>query len=559
MKGRDDVEDGSFPSSPSRTVASSSAKMECDIESDEDKTSSSSHDKSSRRCNPTKRWALVAWLVAVALAIAVVITVVAALLAKKPQNNAATSSSLTSDSQIEIRDDHTGDAYGGVDVNVDRPPEEEIADSFTKPEALLDENAAPTTFFTTPTTAVTSTTNSSDYTIADNIFAKPEDLLDENNGLTTFTTPTTAVTSTTNSSDYTIGVYYYPWHGSNSNFHGRQYLRGYLDPPQLPALGEYDDTEPAVIRQHFEWSRGANINLWVASWWGPGSREDNTLKNVIFPHSDLPGTKIALFYETTSRIKKSMNYTTANVYADVEYIAKTYFDDPNYLRIDNRPVLFVYLSRVLSRVGVLEEVTTLMRDAAFEHGGHDLYIMGDQVFGSAPNDGRSYDPFDLLDGVTNYDIYGNMKRPNGYAGVDRVNELHERNTQWRDETRAHGNCDFVPGVAPGYNDRAVRDGNPPMSRRLTESSAEGSLFKAGLESALSLVEDSTDRMLMITSWNEWHEDTQIEPVVDVGVTDRPLSLTCYGDPCDVGLKYQAYGELYLDILRNATSNTSNQL
>jgi len=454
----------------------------------------------------------VAWLVAAALAIAIVIALVAVLLAEKPQNNSATNNnSPTSDSETETLDDHTV-YYGSVDGNVDLPPEEDVADIFAEPEDLLDENNAPAV-----------------------------------------TTPTRAVTSTPNSSDYTIGVYYYPWHGSN--FHGRQYLRGYLDPPQLPVLGEYDDTEPAVIRQHLEWSRGANINLWVASWWGPGSREDTTLKNVILPHSDLPGTKIALFYETTSRIKKSMNYTTVNVYADVEYIAKTYFDDPNYLRIGNRPVLFVYLSRVLSRVGVLEEVTTLMRDAAFEHGGHDLYIMGDQVFGSAPDDGRSYDPFDLLDGVTNYDIYGNMKRPNGYAGAERVNELHKRNTQWRDETRAHGNCDFVPGVAPGYNDRAVRDGNPPLSRRLTESSAEGSLFKAGLESALSLVEDSTERMLMITSWNEWHEDTQIEPVVDVGVTDRPLSLTCYRDPCDVDLKYHAYGELYLDILRDATSDT----
>mmetsp|Transcript_31502 Transcript_31502/g.64078 ORF Transcript_31502/g.64078 Transcript_31502/m.64078 type:complete len:539 (+) Transcript_31502:227-1843(+) len=515
MKVRDGVGDGSFPSSPSRTVESKcSARTEqvCDIECNEDKTSSSSHDKSSRRCNPTKRWALVAWLVAAALAIAIVIALVAVLLAEKPQNNSATNNnSPTSDSETETLDDHTV-YYGSVDGNVDLPPEEDVADIFAEPEDLLDENNAPAV-----------------------------------------TTPTRAVTSMPNSSDYTIGVYYYPWHGSN--FHGRQYLRGYLDPPQLPALGEYDDTEPAVIRQHLEWSRGANINLWVASWWGPGSREDTTLKNVILPHSDLPGTKIALFYETTSRIKKSMNYTTVNVYADVEYIAKTYFDDPNYLRIGNRPVLFVYLSRVLSRVGVLEEVTTLMRDAAFEHGGHDLYIMGDQVFGSAPDDGRSYDPFDLLDGVTNYDIYGNMKRPNGYAGAERVNELHKRNTQWRDETRAHGNCDFVPGVAPGYNDRAVRDGNPPLSRRLTESSAEGSLFKAGLESALSLVEDSTDRMLMITSWNEWHEDTQIEPVVDVGVTDRPLSLTCYRDPCDVDLKYHAYGELYLDILRDATSDT----
>ena len=369
---------------------------------------------------------------------------------------------------------------------------------------------------------------------------------------TTYPTGTPNDVSTSDTSDYTIGVYYYPWHGSN--FHNRQYLRGDLQPPQLPVLGEYDDTDPAVIAQHLQWSRGANVNLWVASWWGPKSREDYTLLKVIMPHEDLTGTCIALFYETTSRIKKSANYSTANVYSDVAYMAKNYFDDPNYMRIGGRPVLFVYLTRVLSRVGKLGETTALMRQAAMENGEHDLYIMGDQVFNEAPDDGNTYEPFDLLDGVTNYDIYGNLRRPDGYAGIERLTDLANRNKEWRDQARVHGNCAFVPGIAPGYNDRSVRDGHTALSRKLDEGEPEGSLFRASLEMALGLTEDSTGNMLMITSWNEWHEDTQIEPVVNIGQSsDNPWNLTCYGDPCAKALTYQAYGELYLDILRYVTS------
>lgn len=351
-----------------------------------------------------------------------------------------------------------------------------------------------------------------------------------------------------------VGVYYYPWHGDD--FHrGDGYLRRELQPPQLPALGEYDDTNPAVIRQHLQWSRSANINLWVTSWWGPGGREDNTIKNVIMPHPNLPGTRIALFYETMSRLKVQKNYTTANIYSDVEYMAKTYFDDPNYMRIDGRPVLFVYLTRVLSQEGKLEEVTTLMRQAAMENGRHDLYIMGDQVMGDAPRNGKEYEPFTLLDGVTNYDIYGNLKRPDGYAGLGSLNDLASRNSRWRDEARAHGNSAFVPCVSPGYNDRGVRyaKGHAALSRKLYEGATEGSLFRTSLEKAMELTEESTGNMIMINSWNEWHEDTQIEPVVDVGQTDQPLNLTCYGNPCDRSLNYEAYGELYLDILRNVTS------
>ena len=359
---------------------------------------------------------------------------------------------------------------------------------------------------------------------------------------------------------YTIGVYYYPWH--SNNFHnGEGYLRRNLEPPQLPQLGEYDDTDPATISQHLKSSRYANVNLWVSSWWGAGYQEDNTLKNVILPHADLPGTRIALLYETTSRMKQGIKKNVTDIfYQDVEYIAKTYFDDPNHYRIDNRPVLFVYLTRVLSSEGILETVTTQMRQAAMDNGGHDLYIIGDQVMSNAPDNGKEYEPFILLDGVTNYDVYGNLKRPNnGYAGMNRLNDLVTRNRRWRNEARA-GGCAFIPAVAPGYNDRGVRfdAGHTPLSRKLYQGAPEGSLFSTSLEKSLDLTDESTERLLMITSWNEWHEDTQIEPVVSVGQTDQPLNMTCYGDQCNEGLEYKAYGELYLDILRNVTAINNGQ-
>lgn len=59
-----------------------------------------------------------------------------------------------------------------------------------------------------------------------------------------------------------VGVYYYPWHADD--FHNDEgYLRDILDPHQSPELGEYDDREDAVIQQHLDWSRQANIQLWV--------------------------------------------------------------------------------------------------------------------------------------------------------------------------------------------------------------------------------------------------------------------------------------------------------
>ncbi len=68
----------------------------------------------------------------------------------------------------------------------------------------------------------------------------------------------------TANSDYLVGVYYYPWHGAN--FHnGGGYMRKELEPKHVPALGEYNDSDPGVIAHHMKWFRQSNIGLLVTS------------------------------------------------------------------------------------------------------------------------------------------------------------------------------------------------------------------------------------------------------------------------------------------------------
>ena len=337
----------------------------------------------------------------------------------------------------------------------------------------------------------------------------------------------------------TVAVYYYPWY--HTDFHGGNYIRGELDPPQYPFLGEYNDRDPAVISQHLEWSRQANVGLWVSSWWGPGSGTDITIKNVIMNHPDLKEMKFCLHYEIMGRIDVETN-STRKVFGDMRYAAKTYFRDGNYYKINNRPVVFVYLSRSLAKLGILEQVIAMMRTAAFEEG-HLVYIVGDHAFGSSPK--TPLEAFKWLDAITNYDIFGAMGQPNGQAEMDSVQAYAAEQAEWRKAANAQG-CAYIPGATPGYNDKAVRQGDyNAMSRKLDSVSPQGSLFEALLTEAKKLVDPSANNILIINSWNEWHEDTQIEPVVADGATAKPFYLTR-------GYVYEAYGEQYLNILREAT-------
>ena len=354
-----------------------------------------------------------------------------------------------------------------------------------------------------------------------------------------------------------VGAYYYPWY--YNDFHHREksdYLRRRLDPPQEPVLGEYNDRHVSTIQQHLKWCLQYNINLWVTSWWGPGKREDTTtqvIMDYLESQSSASEFKVALFYETLGRIKESPKgsgqYDTSNVKSDLRHIAEIYFARPNYLRINGQPVLFVYLTRTLDKKKLLKDVIALMRKGASEAGFHDIYIVGDHAFGKLPKD-ECLEAFDVLQAVTNYDVFGSMKRPL-YAGTAGVEAFREQQEGWRTAAKSQ-NCAFIPSVTPGFNNLVNKDLSAisygPMSRRLSKTDKEGSLFSALLQNATALVDENAMNILMITSWNEYHEDSQIEPVKEsVGTnTTEPKQFTH-------GLEYEAYGMSYLELVKQYTT------
>ncbi len=337
-----------------------------------------------------------------------------------------------------------------------------------------------------------------------------------------------------------VGVYYYPWY-RNPSREWRQVMRHHLKAPQEPKVGLYRSNDPNVVGDHIAQSVRGGISFWAVSWWGPRQICDTNFKNAILTHPDAGKLKYAILYESTGRFGGFNNPSYRRWIDDLTYMKENYFDHPQYLKINGGPVVFFYLAREYFRNkggDALKE----MREKFPE-----VYLVADDVFGA----GYRAEWAKNFDAVTSYDVYGQSV---GRLGGTRkaIEFLAENYKHAKNQANSVGAA-FMPTIAPGYNDTAVRPGHPGRARYFTdvENSKEGDIFRSMIRDvALPNLDPKCDNIMMVTSFNEWYEDSQIEatsgtaPTSTTDDSDSGISYTG-------GQKYVDYEYLYLDILREA--------
>jgi hypothetical protein len=349
-----------------------------------------------------------------------------------------------------------------------------------------------------------------------------------------------------------VGAYYYPWYQPGEPEWGwakwKNAMRLHLEHPQQPMAGLYDSRDPEVIGAHIAQSLRGGIDFWSVSWWGPGSKTDEIFRNAVLKHPDSHKIQYAILYESTGRFGKFSRPDYSCWLGDLRYLKATYFDDPRYLKIDGRPVLFVYLSREYFRDRGGEALDEMRRQFP------EIYLVGDDVFFGADDRGETEDTYKAewaanFDAVTAYDVYGQSVGP--FGGTQKAIDYIAANYAKARAEAGRAGTAFMPAIAPGYNDTAVREGHPGRARYFTdkEDSKEGDIFRAMIrEVALPNLDPGAGNILMVTSFNEWYEDSQIEPTAGTApasLRDRSKS----GDYYTGGRRYADYGYLYLDILK----------
>jgi hypothetical protein len=297
--------------------------------------------------------------------------------------------------------------------------------------------------------------------------------------------------------DRLVGAHYYPWyemHGGHQNWTDRT--------PSDPLLGEYAADDSEVIDRHLDWCLDHGIRWLSASWWGPDSGSDAALKGAVLDAERADEMQFSILYETPGRLEEfdfdlDRSRARERLREDFEYLEAAYFGRDNYLRMYGRPVVFFYIAHALRGdvAGAFEEAARNL-DA-------DPYVLADVPFGAPPD---AHPVTQAADAVTTYNPYSPR------SDIEEVfHDLYERGNQVMHLGAEAADVDFVPAVIPGFDDTELPDSQRPDHPVLSPSPER---YERVAEQVAPHLGDA--QAVLVTSFNEWYEDTQIEPGEDYG-------------------------------------------
>jgi glycoprotein endo-alpha-1,2-mannosidase len=256
-----------------------------------------------------------------------------------------------------------------------------------------------------------------------------------------------------------VSAFYYPWYGTSTYDGTYQHWGqdGHTPPNDIassyyPARGLYSSSDRLVVASQMAQIRASGIDEIAVSWWGQGSPEDERL-GLVADEAHAYGLSVA------AHIEPYPGRTVASL-----------IDDLTYLRTYGIDTFYVYRALDLPVAD-----WAAAKDAL--HAGGAVLFAQTSLVGAAAAAG--------FDGVYTYDIV--TYSGNTFARI--CGEAH----------RLHLLC--APSVGPGYDARRG-DGDPRVKPR-----RNGATYDAMWRSAITAHADR----VTITSYNEWHEGTQIEP------------------------------------------------
>uniref|UniRef100_H3ARM4 Mannosidase endo-alpha like n=1 Tax=Latimeria chalumnae TaxID=7897 RepID=H3ARM4_LATCH len=311
-----------------------------------------------------------------------------------------------------------------------------------------------------------------------------------------------------------IHIFYYTWYG-NPKLDGKfvhwdhemvphwdpkiaaSYPKGRHNPLEdigssfYPELGTYSSRDPEVLEEHMKQLRTAALGN-VSVSFTTRTLKKKTGEKAIVPESVTPGHQHPLKVAFHIQMYKGRNDHT--VHDNIKYILDKYGSHGAFYRLKTST------GRVLPMFYIYDSYLTPPESWA-----NLLTQSGSHTVRNTPYDGifialivEERHKHDILsagfDGMYTYFASNGFSFGSSHQNWKAIKMFCDTN-----------NLMFIPSVGPGYIDTSIR----PWNNHNTRNRVNGKYYETSLQAALTV----RPEIVSITSFNEWHEGTQIEKAV----------------------------------------------
>ncbi len=266
----------------------------------------------------------------------------------------------------------------------------------------------------------------------------------------------------------------------------------------------YGSDDPAAITRQIRMAHDIGLDGFLLHWFGPGDRTDRNFETLLTRSQWLDFySSIVFSYHIWHALP---NPTHQNIVEAIRYVMDRYSDQPNFLHLEGKPVLFfidVYRMPVAAGQTPQQFWANVRDEVDPQH----------QAWWIAEGLDASY--LTVFDGlyvfkITHADYPDDYRKSSRWAGQVR---------KWEEQTGQPKL--WLATITPGWDDLRsrckadVRVPNQPHRR----DRENGVLYQATFDAALQ----SNPDWLLLSSFNEWVEGTYIEP--SVFYEDKYLEMT----------------------------------